>query len=94
MGARKQASSGPRRFGAGRVRYLGVLLDPNEVALAIALAVPFAFAFLEIKATVFRLALLIATLMVVAAAVFFSGSRGGQIGFTAVLGAYFIKKYG
>ena len=85
---------GTTSCGGGRVRYLGVLLDPNEVALAIALAVPFAFAFLEIRATVFRLALLIATLMVVAVAIFFTASRGGQVTFAAVLGAYFIKKYG
>ena len=43
---------GTTSVGGGRVRYLGVLLDPNELALATALAVPFAFAFLEMRALV------------------------------------------
>jgi len=85
---------GTTSCGGGRVRYLGVLLDPNELALASALAVPFAFAFLEMKRSVFRLALLLATLVVVAVEIVFTQSRGGQITFGAVLGAYFIKKYG
>jgi hypothetical protein len=85
---------GTTSCGGGRVRYLGVLLDPNELSLATALAVPFAFAFLEIKRTFFRLALLLATLVVVAIEIVFTQSRGGQLTFGAVLGAYFIKKYG
>jgi O-antigen ligase len=85
---------GTTSVGGGRVRYLGVLQDPNELALATAFVVPFAFAFLEIRATVFRLALLIVTLMTVAVEIVYTGSRGGQVTFGAVLGAYFVKKYG
>src|SRR5262249_50942339 len=80
--------------GGGRVRYLGVLLDPNELSLATALAVPFAFAFLEMKRSALRLILLLATLVVVAVEIVFTQSRGGQLTFGAVLGAYFVKKYG
>ncbi len=85
---------GTTSCGAGRVRYLGVLLDPNELALATALAVPFAFAFVEIKRTFFRIALLLVTLVTVLLEIVFTQSRGGQLTFGAVLGAYFIKKYG
>lgn len=85
---------GTTSVGGGRVRYLGVLQDPNELALATALVVPFAFAFLEIEASVFRVALLLGTLILVAIEIVFTGSRGGQVAFGAVLGAYFIKKYG
>ncbi|MFT3775140.1 MAG: O-antigen ligase domain-containing protein [Minicystis sp.] len=85
---------GTTSVGGGRVRYLGVLMDPNELALATAFVVPFAFAFLEIRATIFRLALLILTLLVVAVEIVFTGSRGGQVTFGAVLGTYFVKKYG
>lgn len=85
---------GTTSVGGGRVRYLGVLLDPNELALATAFVVPFAFAFLEMRATVFRLALLLITLLIVAVEIVFTGSRGGQITFGAALGAYFVKKYG
>jgi hypothetical protein len=78
----------------GRVRYLGVLQDPNEVALATSMAVPFAFSFLELKRTMTRLLLLLATVTLVGTAVVYSQSRGGQLVFAAVLGAYFTKKYG
>jgi hypothetical protein len=78
----------------GRVRYLGVLQDPNEVALATSMAVPFAFSFLELKRSMTRLALLLVTLLVVGLGVVYSQSRGGQLTFAAVLGAYFVKKYG
>ncbi len=85
---------GTTSVGGGRVRYLGVLLDPNELSLATALAVPFAFAFLEMRRTILRFALLIATLLVVPIEIVFTQSRGGQITLGAVLGTYFIKKYG
>ena len=85
---------GTTSCGGGRVRYLGVLLDPNELSLATALAVPFAFAFLEMKPSAARVALLLVTLVVVAIEIVFTQSRGGQVTLGAVLGAYFIKKYG
>jgi hypothetical protein len=78
----------------GRVRYLGVLMDPNDLALATALAVPFAFAFFQIRHTVLRLSLLLVTLLVVGVEIVFTQSRGGQLTFMAVAGVYFIKKYG
>jgi O-Antigen ligase len=78
----------------GRVRYLGVLMDPNEVALATSMAIPFAFSFFEQRRSLARLLLLITTLALVGTGVVFSQSRGGQIVFSAVLGAYFMKKYG
>lgn len=85
---------GTTSVGGGRVRYLGVLLDPNELALATALTVPFAFAFVEVRASVFRIALLLFTLGVIAVEIVFTQSRGGLVAYASVLGAYFIKKFG
>jgi hypothetical protein len=85
---------GTYSVGGGRVRYLGVLQDPNDLALATTLAVPFAFAFFEMRRSALRLALLVFTVGVVGAEVVYTKSRGGQVTFGAVLGAYFIKKYG
>ena len=85
---------GTTSCGGGRVRYFGVLLDPNELALATALTTPFAFAFFEMRATVTRLALLLFSLVVIAVEIVFTQSRGGQVTFGAVLGVYFVKKYG
>lgn len=78
----------------GRVRYLGVLTDPNELALATSLALPLAFCFFEMKRSAGRLLLLLFGVGLVAIEVVFTKSRGGQIVFAVVLGAYFVKKYG
>ena len=78
----------------GRVRYLGVLTDPNELALATSLALPIAFAFFEMKRSATRLLLLLFGVGLVAVEVVFTKSRGGQIVFAVVLGAYFVRKYG
>jgi hypothetical protein len=78
----------------GRVRYLGVLTDPNELALATSLALPIAFAFFEMKKSGTRLLLLLFGVGLVALEVVYTKSRGGQIVFGVVLGAYFVRKYG
>ncbi len=85
---------GTSSIGGGRVRYLGVLLDPNELALATALAVPFAFVFVELKRNFRRMVLLLVTLVIVAFEIVRTQSRGGQITLGGVLGTYFVKKYG
>jgi hypothetical protein len=78
----------------GRVRYLGVLTDPNELALATSLAIPIAFAFFEMRRSLFRLLVLLFGVGLIALEVVFTKSRGGQVVFAVVLGAYFVKKYG
>jgi hypothetical protein len=77
-----------------RVRYIGVLMDPNELALATALIIPFAFSFFFQKKTQLRLILLVFTVVIVGIEIKFTQSRGGQVVFAAVLGSYFVKKYG
>ena len=85
---------GTTSIGMGRVRYLGVLQDPNELALATAMAVPFAFVLLELRRTFLRTLLLGFTLLVVGAEIVFTSSRGGQASYLTVLGAYFIRRFG
>jgi hypothetical protein len=85
---------GTTSIGRGRVRYVGVLQDPNEAALAVSVAVPLAFAFFQRRRTKKRLALLIVTLVLVAMTVIMSQSRGGQLVFLAVIGMYFVRRYG
>ena len=77
----------------GRVRYRGVLQDPNELSLTLAIIVPFAFAFYEYKKTLKRLLLVILTLGITGAAVYYSRSRGGQLVLAATLGVYFVRRY-
>lgn len=77
-----------------RVRYLGLLEDPNEVSLVVSAALPIAFAFYQRRKTQGRMALLVLSLILVALTVVLSKSRGGQLVFLTVIGIYFIKKYG
>lgn len=78
----------------GRVRYRGQLNDPNELSLAVGIALPFAFAFFERRRSLFSGAILAASLILIVACVVMSESRGGQLVFLTVIGAYFIKRYG
>ncbi|XXY46291.1 O-antigen ligase family protein [Sorangium sp. So ce269] len=78
----------------GRVRWRGVLQDPNELALTSGIVLPFSFALYEQKRSFMRALLVIASLLVIATAIILTQSRGGQLVFATVLGVYFIKKYG
>lgn len=85
---------GTSSIGKGRVRYLGPLQDPNELSLALGIGIPFAFAFLERKRSASRTLLLAVTIGMVGWCTVLTQSRGGQLVFLAVIGAYFIKRYG
>ena len=78
----------------GRVRYIGKLHDPNELAMAIAVGLPFAFALFERKRSNVRAFLALGLFAMAAACEAFSESRGGQLVFLTVLGAYFVKRQG
>ncbi|MCC6557020.1 MAG: O-antigen ligase family protein [Polyangiaceae bacterium] len=78
----------------GRVRWRGVLQDPNELALTTGIVLPFAFALFEIKRSFGRLLVLLYSLIIIGTAVVLTQSRGGQLVFSTVIGVYFIKKYG
>ncbi len=78
----------------GRVRYRGTLQDPNELALALGIAVPFAFAFFDRRRSLARLLLVMLTCGTVGLCVYFTRSRGGQLVFLAVLAVYFVNRVG
>jgi O-antigen ligase len=73
---------------AGRVRYRGVLQDPNELALALSIGVAFAFAFASHQQRAGRGLLIALTLAAVGVCVYLTRSRGGQLVFLSVLGVY------
>jgi O-Antigen ligase len=85
---------GTTSIGHGRVRYLGVLQDPNEMSLAVCVGFPLAIGFLSRKRSATRTAVLIFGLVLVAMSTVFSQSRGGQIVFLATLGTYFVRRFG
>ena len=89
---------GTTSIGNGRVRYRGVLQDPNELALAGGVGLPIAFALgrrskrfapscVGSRLIVFAFALILACAIL-------TRSRGGQLVFLTVLGAYFVKRFG
>lgn len=77
-----------------RVRFRGLLEDPNELAWVISMGVPLAFAFYERRRSSSRLALLIVTVVLSTVCVVMTQSRSGQMSLAAVLGVYFIRRFG
>jgi O-antigen ligase len=78
-----------------RIRYRGVLQDPNELALAGGIGLPLAFAFRQHRRKSWLRALVIAlTLAFVLACAVLTRSRTGQVVCLAVLAVYFVKRFG
>jgi O-antigen ligase len=86
---------GTTSIGHGRVRYRGVLQDPNELALAGGVGLPLAFAFGQVeRRSIARLVLSTVSFLLVLLCAVMTASRGGQLVFLAVLGAYFVHRVG
>jgi hypothetical protein len=77
----------------GRVRYRGILEDPNELAWVIAMGLPFGFVFYESKRSFTRLVLLAGIVVACSLCVIMTQSRSGQLSILAVLGVYFIRRF-
>jgi hypothetical protein len=78
----------------GRVRFRGVLEDPNELAMALAIGLPLALGLYERRRTSARLALALASVALTSACVIFTQSRSGQLAVLAALGVYFLRRFG
>jgi hypothetical protein len=78
----------------GRVRWVGVLHDPNDLALAIGCAIPIAFAMRREKRVPSRTLLAILAAILIIACVILTRSRGGQLVLLAVFGTYFLVRSG
>jgi O-antigen ligase len=85
-------------FGVGsvgpRVRYTGILQDPNEVAMLVASCIPIAIAFTELRPTFWRKVGLAVFSVLVVLTVQATQSRGGQLVLAAVVLTYTVKRYG
>ena len=78
----------------GRSRYRGTLQDPNELALVVSIALPFAFALYDRRRSLARLLLVVLSCIVIGLCTFFTQSRGGQLVFLSVLAVYFVRRFG
>jgi hypothetical protein len=83
---------GTRSIG-GRVRYRGILEDPNELAWVLSMGLPLSFGFFEQRRTKLRLGLLAVTLVLAGACTIFTQSRGGQLAMLATIGVYVVRRY-
>ena len=77
----------------GRVRYRGILEDPNEMSWTLSMGLPLAFAFYERRRSKQRMLLLIVTLVLAATCMVMTQSRSGQLGMLATLGIYFVRRF-
>jgi hypothetical protein len=80
--------------GGGRVRWRGTLADPNELSLAIGAAMSFAFALHAAAKGFLRHVFLVGTIGLATYCVIQTASRGGVLVILAVLGTYFVRRYG
>jgi hypothetical protein len=76
----------------GRVRYRGMMQDPNELAMVASMSIPFAFALFELRRSLARFVLGVITLGAVAVVDVFTKSRSGQLAFMSVLGIYLLRR--
>ena len=76
----------------GRVRYRGILEDPNELALALGIALPFAMALVSLRLSLVRLLLLLASFAVTFPVTIWTESRTGQLVFLAVVVVYLVER--
>jgi hypothetical protein len=81
-----------RSVGHGRVRYRGILEDPNEVALVLVVALPLVMAMFGQRRSVAKVLAAVAALAIVFPVVLWTESRTGQAAFVAVLAVFVLKK--
>jgi hypothetical protein len=77
-----------------RVKYAGVLNDPNEVAMLASSALPFAIALRQEKPTRLRTMGLVLMCIMVVLTVLATGSRGGQLVLSTVVLFYSVQRFG
>lgn len=77
-----------------RVRYIGILQDPNEVAMFVGSCMPLAIAFYQRKPGMRRRVLLIVVAVLTVWTVMLTQSRGGMVVLAAVFGSYAIQRWG
>jgi len=77
-----------------RVRYRGILQDPNELAFTLAASLPFLILLVGRFGFASRSLTLLSGLLVIMWCVVATQSRSGQLANLAVLGVYFLRRYG
>lgn len=78
----------------GRARYRGILKDPNDLSLTLAIALPLLIALMRQRPNRRRILLTVFSSLTVFASIIPTQSRGGQLVFMAVMGMHFLFHFG
>lgn len=81
-------------IGEGRVRWRGIMADPNELSLGIGAAISFAFALHASWKKKWRHLFLLLTVGLATYCVIQTGSRGGVLVLLAIFATYFVRQFG
>ena len=81
-------------IGQGRVRWRGLLADPNDLSLAIGTALTFAFAIHASTKNALRHLLVAGSMALVVYCVIQTSSRGGVLIVLTVFATYFVRRFG
>ncbi|MGC9982316.1 MAG: O-antigen ligase family protein [Polyangia bacterium] len=90
----KSGPAGTTSVGGGRIRYRGLLQDPNEFALALGLAIPLALTLWSRRRSLLRTLMLAALIGLGVTCIVLTESRTGQMVIVAVAAAYFAVRFG
>lgn len=78
----------------GRVRWLGVIEDPNELAMCVSLCIPLLIGLYLLRPGWRTGIVLVGGTAAFILCTVYTQSRGGQLVFLAAIGVYFIRRYG
>jgi len=90
----KAGPAGTTSVGGSRIRYRGVLQDPNEFALAIGLTIPLALTLWARRRSPVRALILAALVGLGVTCIILTASRTGQMVIAAVAAGYFAVRFG
>lgn len=77
----------------GRVKYRGIMEDPNELALVMSVALPLALALAVFRPTLPRMGMAVLAFLLIGVCTVLTRSRSGQMAFASVLGVYMLKRF-
>jgi putative inorganic carbon (HCO3(-)) transporter len=77
-----------------RIRGLGIFGDPNDLAMALLIAMPFLILKIQSKVTKLMRSFMIGLLFILLYALYLTNSRGGMLAFMVLMGLIFVKRYG
>ena len=77
----------------GRITWIGIFNDANDLALALVMAIGFLLAFIFSRSGIFPKILSISLLAVLFNALYLTNSRGGYLALAATMAFYFLRKF-